>query len=158
MKRQYTKEEMLVKMAGLCAKSEQCEADIIKKLQAKQLPGRDIDWVLHELRERKFVDNARFAAAYARDKVRFSSWGRLKIRAGLVSKRILGSALKDALDSIDHEDYEAAVARAAKAKAAHLDLSTKEDRIKLYRHLLSRGFESPSAVAIIRKLVNEQAD
>ena len=145
-------------MAGLCAKSEQCEADIIKKLQAKQLPGADIDWVLRELRERKFVDNARFAVAYARDKVRFSSWGRLKIRAGLVSKRISSTAIKDALSSIDPDDYEAAVARAAKAKAAHLDLTTKEDRIKLYRHLLSRGFESTPAIAEIRRLVSEQAE
>lgn len=147
---------MLVKMAGLCAKSEQCEFDIVKKLRAKQLSVGDIYWVLQELRERKFVDNARFAAAYARDKVRFSSWGRLKIRAGLASKRIFGTEAANALNAIDQQDYEAAVARAAKAKAAQLDLTTKEDRIKLYRHLLSRGFESTPAIAQIRKMVAEQ--
>lgn len=151
MKRPVTKEEMLLKMAGLCARSEQCEADIIQKLYAKCLPAADIQWVLSELRDRKFLDNARYAVAYARDKVRFAAWGRLKIRAGLAAKRITGPEAEKALTQIEDSDYEAAIERAAKAKAASLDMSKREDQIKLYRHLLSRGFESSLAAAQVRK-------
>lgn len=151
MKRPVTKEDMLLKMAGLCARSEQCEFDIAKKLYAKQLSHADIEWVLTELRDRKFLDNARYAAAYALDKVRFAVWGRLKIRAGLAAKRITGTMADEALEQIDEDDYEAAIERAAKAKAASLDLSKREDRIKLYRHLLSRGFESSLAVTQVKK-------
>jgi len=71
-------------MAGLCARSEQCEGDIARKLAAKGMGASDVEWVLGELRERGFVDAVRFARSFTNDKVRFSAWGRIKIRAALL--------------------------------------------------------------------------
>ena len=153
MRREMTKEEALVKMAGLCARSEQCESDIVRKLRAKMLSQIDIAWVIDELKRGRFLDNGRFAVAYARDKVRFSSWGRLKVRAGLAARRINGSIVSEALENIDAEDYAAALSRTANAKARSVDLSGRDGRVKLYRYLLSRGFEPDLAMAEIRELL-----
>lgn len=151
-----TKEDALVKMAGLCARSEQCEVDIVRKLRTKMLSMPDTAWVIDELKRRRFLDNGRFAAAYARDKVRFSSWGRMKIRAGLAAKCITGTMAAEAMESIDPGDYAEAISKAAKTQAGSVDLSEKEGRVKLYRHLLSRGFESDLALAEVRKLLERQ--
>lgn len=150
-----TKDEALLKMAALCARSEQCTFDISSKLRAAGLAQPDIDSVLGELVERRFLDESRYAAAYARDKVRFSAWGPLKVRAGLAAKRITGRAAAVALEAVDPQDYADALARSARAKAAYVDLSTKEGRVKLFRHLLSRGFRSEESMAVVRKIMSE---
>ena len=147
-----TKESLLLRLASLCARSEQCESDIVRKIYSKGLGSSDVDWILQNLRERAFVDDARFARSFARDKVRFSAWGRRKIRAALIAKRISEATIGDAFEQIDPDDYADALARAARAKAANLDLAERDDRVKLFRHLVSRGFESDIAMAEIKQL------
>ena len=64
-----TRDEALVRMAGLCARSEQCASDIARKLRTKGLSSADIASVIDELKERSFLDEARYARSFARDKV-----------------------------------------------------------------------------------------
>lgn len=141
-------------MASLCARSEQCEYDIRIKLMRARLSAGAISRIIEFLKESKFLDNGRYAVAYASDKVRFSSWGKLKIRMGLRAKRISDTDIRNALESIADEDYETSLHRAIKAKVSNLDLSVREDYAKLYRALLSRGFESEVAIRGIREEVN----
>lgn len=141
-KKPPTVEGARLRMADLCARAEHCEYEITEKLRRMQLSSSQIREVLDFLIQERFVDNARYAAAYARDKVRFSAWGRAKIRMYLASKRIPAALIADALNEIDDKDYAEALSRAACFKAKELDLSDYEDRTKLYRHLASRGFES----------------
>lgn len=150
-KKTVTKEEMLLKMADLCARSEQCAFDIATKLRLKGLSASDISDVISSLTERKFIDDYRFARSFARDKVRFSAWGRRKIRLALAAKRIPSSVISDALLEIDDADYRDALSRCARSKAASLDLSNYEDRLRLYRYLASRGFESELASAEVKR-------
>ena len=151
-KKPLTKEEALLTMAGLCARSEQCAGDIARKLAARGLAPGDVAFVIEELERRGFIDLRRFAAAFARDKVRFSAWGRRKISASLAAKRIPSSIVSETLAQIPADDYAEAVSRAARAKASALNLEVYADCVKLYRHLLSRGFESEIASGQIRKL------
>jgi regulatory protein len=151
-KKPITREEALLKMADLCSRSEQCRSEIARKLQTKGLYVADIESVVKELIDRGFINEERYARSFANDKVRFSAWGRLKIRAALAVKRIPSSAVAAALEQIDEEEYADAAFRAARAKASYLDLSEYDDRQKLYRHLLSRGFESKIAAEAMKKL------
>ena len=77
-KKEVTPQKALEMMAGLCAKFEQCPYDIMAKLRKFGLTAEDAGEVLDSLREQKFVDEARYARSFARDKVRFSGWGRSK--------------------------------------------------------------------------------
>lgn len=147
-----TKDQALLKMASICARSEQCRFDIEKKLRNYGLSVENIGSVIEELEERRFLDERRYAAAFARDKVKFSAWGRFKIRAALAAKRVKPEIVTEALALIESEEYENAVKRAARAKAASLNLSSHDDRVKLYRHLLSRGFESDVALNGIKTM------
>lgn len=156
MRNPITPEAAEIRMADLCARSEQCEADIRQKLYRLGLTSGEVQSVVTNLINGGFIDNARFARAFSRDKCRFSLWGRNKIRMALVAKRISSQDIAQGLDAIEEKDYEDALQRVGEAKARNLDLTGadgRENRIKLYRHLLARGFESDCAMKEIRRLL-----
>ena len=149
------REEALLKMADLCARSEQCAFEISRKLRLKGLSASDIEFVIDELVARRFIDEYRYARSFSRDKVRFSAWGRNKIRAALLARRIPSRTIGEAFAEIDDDDYAGAVARAARAKSGSLDLSETRDRLALYRYLLTRGFESDIARREVERLCRQ---
>ncbi|MBD5272026.1 MAG: RecX family transcriptional regulator [Bacteroides sp.] len=140
-KKPITKEAALLKMADLCARGEHCAFEIREKLRKMQLAASDANEIVEYLEENRYIDDSRFARAFARDKVKFSGWGKNKIRMALAMKRIPSAEISSALEEIDPEEYMAVAVNAAKAKARNLDLSDYNDKGKLYRHLASRGFE-----------------
>ena len=140
-KKPITKEAALLKMADLCARGEHCAFEIREKLRKMQLAASDANEIVEYLEENRYIDDSRFARAFARDKVKFSGWGKNKIRMALAMKRIPSAEISSALEEIDPEEYMAVAVNAAKSKARNLDLSDYNDKGKLYRHLASRGFE-----------------
>lgn len=155
-KNEITPEAARLRMADLCSRSEQCEADIRQKLYRLGLQARQVQEIVEYLIEHKFIDNARFARSFARDKCRFSAWGRNKIRVALIAKRISSPLISQALDSIDEADYVSALKRIAEAKAKTLDLKGSdayENRVKLFRHIIARGFESDLASKAVKSLL-----
>lgn len=139
-------------MAGLCAASEQCSFDIAARLRRMELTPGDVEDIVATLKERNFISDSRYAGSFARDKVRLSSWGRRKIAAALAAKRIPKDTIAEALESIERRDYLKALSRAAMAKGRALDLEDFDDRGKLFRHLISRGFEPDLASKAVERL------
>ncbi len=150
MKRRITADEMLVRMAGLCANAEQCSSDIRQKILKHGFSAEQADKMIDYLCANKYIDDERYARAYAVDKVRFSGWGKMKVRLGLLAKGLSDSIISQALDYIPEKDYSEALEKVLAAKARSLYLKDVKDRQKLYRHLASRGFESQRIIAAIR--------
>lgn len=155
MKKEITRDDALLRMASLCARSEQCEFDIRQKLRRMTLSADDSDWVITQLSERRFLDNARFAGSFARDKVKFAGWGPLKIREALYAKRIDSSIVLEAIDSIDPNELIDAITRIGAAKARQLDMDVREDKIKFVRYLMQRGFSYDDARKALRNYEDE---
>ena len=148
IKKPLSPEAARLRMADLCARSEQCEFDIRTKLSRLGISTSDSDSIITFLRDNRFIDHLRFAAGFSRDKCRFSAWGRNKIRVALMAKRIAKADIDEGLRQIDDKDYLDALRRVTLAKARQLDLTgekAREDKFRLYRHILSRGFESALA-------------
>lgn len=135
-------EALLKRMAGLCAKSEQCTSDIALKLYKAGLQREKREEIIKYLTDNRYLDDARFARSFASYKVRFAAWGKRKIRMALAAKRIESSLINAAIEAIDEKDYLEAFRRAADSKKRDLNLSLREDREKFFRALLARGFES----------------
>lgn len=151
-KKKLSEEQARLKLAALCARSEQCEYDIKSKLFKWGLTQTESSAILEYLIEGNFVDNARFARAFARDKARFSRWGRRKIAMGLAAKRISAEDIRNALEAIDDEEYISALETVAKIKARTLTLTDSKDRQKLYAFLISRGYESSLVSKVVGNL------
>lgn len=153
MKKELTEEGMLVRMAGLCAAAEQCAADICAKILKKGFSAEQADRMLSYLTAHGYIDDSRYAKAFASDKIRFSGWGRMKIRMALKAKGIADGVVSEALANISGEDYTEALENALAAKASGLELTDVRDRQRLYRHLASRGFESSVIIPAIRRYI-----
>ena len=155
MKRQPTAEEMLVRMAGLCAGAEQCAADIRAKILKQGFTPEEADAMISYLQRNKYLDDSRYARAYAVDKVRFSGWGRMKVRMGLRAKGMGDSIIAQALEYIPEADYKEALGKVMAAKAKSLDLTDVKERQKLYRHMAGRGFESQLIISAMRSMIRK---
>jgi len=145
-------EAMLLKMMDLCARSEQSSGEIRQKLYRKGITGHEDKKIIDRLIDDSFIDDSRFARAFTNDKTRFALWGRRKIRAGLAAKGITGKEAADALAQIDEDEYAEAALKAARAKARNLDLNDYSERMKLFRHLASRGYEPEAISSAISRL------
>lgn len=87
-KTEISPDKALERLEALCAKSERCTEEVRRKLYAWRIGPEDIDSIISSLKERRYIDDERFAHAYVRDKWLFSHWGRRKILMGLAAKRI----------------------------------------------------------------------
>lgn len=135
-------EAVKLRLASLCARSEQCVYDLRQKCFRAGLSKGQTEEIIQSLKEQRFVDDARFAKAYVGDKVRFAGWGVNKIRLALRQKRIGNTEIEDALSGVSKKDYIDALKRVANQKARTLDMNRQEDKAKFYRYMISRGFES----------------
>ncbi len=138
-----TAEKALERLEILCARSEHSEGELRQKLYRWGLSSADAERIIDSLRSRKYVDDERFARAYVRDKLRFSRWGRAKIRMGLIAKRVDSATITIAIDEeISEEEYESILIAVLKMKARSIDdADSYEGRTRLFRFGVSRGFE-----------------
>ena len=136
------RDAMLRRMMNLCARGERCSADIRRKLAV--LPPDEAEAVLQTLLSEGFVDDARYARAFARDKSSLQGWGSLKIKLALQRKGIDAAVIDAALEEIDGKAAGARMEQVLRAKwkalAREEDPSRKE--AKFYRSALARGYGS----------------
>lgn len=145
--------EALARLTALCNASEQCSYDLLRKLASWGISQTDTARIMERLVSTRLLDDRRFAGAYARDKMRYSLWGRLKIRAGLYAKRVGRDDIDDALASLDADEYAEAATRAVMSAAArHERPLTYEAKMKILRHCVARGFEPSVIVPLVRHL------
>ena len=134
------KEKALVRLIRLCATRECCRSDLRRKLA--DLPEADADAIMEKLAREGFVDDARYAQAFARDKSALQGWGSLKIKLALQRKAIDAAAIAAALEEIDGKAAEARMEQVLRAKwktlAREEDPARKEARF--FRYALSRGY------------------
>ena len=130
------------KMAQLCSRSEQCSADIRKKILAYEIVEEIVDEIIDKLIEEKFIDDERYVRAYVKDKFRFNKWGKTKMRYYLKAKGLSDEVIEQGLAVIDDEKYRDLLVRTMKSKAKTIKKKNKFDKMgQVIRFAQSRGFE-----------------
>lgn len=137
-----TFEQALQRAASLCSGSEHCISDIEEKLHRWGVAKADAKRVIDTLIDEKYIDEIRYATAYTRDKLRFSHWGRIKIRTMLRAQRISEADINNAFDNIDQEEYLGILESIISKKRQTMDdAESYASRAKLIRFAMQRGFE-----------------
>lgn len=133
--------KVLSRLQAQCSKREFCTADIsAKALKALDGDSDAAQEVVASLIEDGFVDDLRYAVAFAREKAGLDGWGPIKIRYMLGAKGIKGETADAALAEIDEESADARLERLLAAKARTLE-GDPQARLKLIKYALSRGYE-----------------
>ena len=104
------------KIEMYCSRAEQCAFAVRKKLQQWHVPAQDADRIVEELEAESFIDESRFATAFAHDRLRFGKCGRNKIRFELRQKQISDKIVSEALATIDEDEYIAILQTVAESK------------------------------------------
>ncbi len=142
MKKECNEKEATLRAADLCSASEQCRSQIEEKLKKWGQSPEATARILRKLVTEKFIDEGRFARAYALDKFRYNGWGKMKIRYNL---RYLGISQEDCdagIRAIPDEEYCDALTKLLAAKSRSLKaMSAYERNGKLIRFATGRGFE-----------------
>lgn len=128
------------KMRRLCSRREYCISDIRSKLM-KELEAKtdDVDAALKQLVDEKYVDDRRYAVAYARDKAAIAGWGKTKIKYMLSSKGVARDIIAEALVEVDESKASGRLLKLLENKYKTL----KDDpqwKLKLLRFALGRGY------------------
>ena len=136
-------ETALKRAAALCSNQEQCTSFIRQKLQSWKISEEEAEKIIEVLQKEKFLDDARYASFYVRDKFRFNGWGKIKLRVMLGQKAIPETEIEEALNQLDPELYRQSCERLIREKAANLKETNQFKRKgKLFRFAAQRGFES----------------
>lgn len=144
---------ILDRLRGLCSRREYCYADVLKKAKdALDGDAQAAKEVADLLVEDKYVDDLRYASAYARDKASIQGWGDVKIRYMLSAKGVAASVITEALQEIDREKSSSRLHKLLENKLRSL----KDDpqcRLKLLRFALGRGYSYDEVNSLINTLL-----
>ena len=142
----------LSRLQKLCSKAEYCRADVYRKA-LKDLEGdaEAAGKVVEQLVADKYVDDARYASAYAREKAGLQGWGPVKIRFQLRAKGVSDAVIASALREIEPGKAESRLEKLLAAKARTLE-GDPQFRLKLLKFALSRGYEYDTVEAVLKKI------
>ncbi|PZR29525.1 MAG: RecX family transcriptional regulator [Citrobacter freundii] len=154
-KKQLTKEQALQKLRHYCAYQERSHSEVRDKLYQLGVWKKDHDEIIASLIEDNYLNEERFAIAFAGGKFRMKHWGRVKIRYELKQKQVSEYSIKKAMKEIKEEDYLKLLEKLAEDKYASLKGEQYFVRKKKTQdYLMQRGFEPELITRTLNELTN----
>jgi|TARA_R110002020_G_scaffold103640_2_gene242734 regulatory protein len=139
----YTVYEAKKKLEHYCAYQERCHKDVQKKLRDMRMIPEAIDQIIHHLITQNYLNETRFAQAFARGKFRTKKWGRNRIVRELKFRDISKYNITLALKEISETDYQKTFHELAEKRLRQLENETnlQKKKKKLADYLFYRGWE-----------------
>ncbi|MBK6937392.1 MAG: RecX family transcriptional regulator [Chitinophagaceae bacterium] len=152
-KKQLSKEQALQKLKHYCAYQERCHSEVREKLYSLGVWKSTHDEIIATLIEENYLNEERFALAFAGGKWRMKQWGRIKIKYELKQKQLSDYCIKKALKQIDEDEYRQVLKTLATDKYAALKNEQYLVRKKkTMEYLINRGFEMDLARNAVEKV------
>jgi len=159
MQKEITYEQAKSKLEALCSQRELCEKDVRDRLQRWGIGNDEGDKIVKHLIQERYVDDARFARFFAKDKHNLSHWGRTKITFELRNRKIPSSIIEEAIAQIPDEGYEEQLEEMLMKKRKSIKTGKPyEIGAKLIRFGLSRGYESRLVIDTVKKIIKTDND
>lgn len=146
------------RMRNLCSRREYCSTDIMKKaviaMDGDKEKAREI---VSKLVEERYIDDLRYASAFARDKSSISGWGEVKIRYMLAAKGISREVIAKALGEVDENKAADRLEKLMENKARSLKGDTQA-RLKMLRFGIGRGYQYEEVAEVTDKIIERWKD
>ena len=151
------REQALQKIRHFCSYQERCHSEVREKLYSYGLWKNNTEAILSQLIEENYLNEERFALAFAGGRFRMKQWGRVKINFELKQKRISEYCIRIALAQFEESDYLRTLRDLALDKWEKL---RKEKNIfirkrKVQDYLLQKGYE-PDLVGHTLREINRK--
>jgi len=152
-KKQLTPGQALQKLRHYCGYQDRCHSEVKEKLYSLGVFKNEHDAIVATLIEEDYLNEERFAIAFAGGKFRIKQWGRIKIKYELKNKQVSEYSIKKALKQIKEDEYRGVLKKLAEEK--YDSLKNEQHLIrkkKTIDYLLQRGFE----MELMRGVVGEK--
>jgi regulatory protein len=141
--KKYTPSQAREKIRHYCAFQERSHLETRRKLFTYNLYASEVEEILVELITDGFLNEERYAKAYAGGKFRIKKWGRIKIIHELEAKGLSKNCIKAGLKELNEADYEETLTTLLDKK---LELLAPEENLyarkdKAAKYAIQKGFE-----------------
>ena len=149
-----TAEQALNALVRLCSKAEKSSGDALRLMYRWGVPIAERQGVLDKLVEMRFIDDARYAEAYTREKSQLAGWGARKIAQNLYQKGVSKDIVAKTLAMLESDDQRAMLEKRLQRKLPTIKATTDyERRGKLLRYALSLGYDYDMVISVIDTLL-----
>ena len=139
-----------------CSMQERSIKAAREKLFNWGLKEDQVDNIIAELISGNYLNEQRFAEAYASGKFKIKNWGRRKIVQGMKQLDISEACISIALRQIEDDDYEECLERWVEKRAKHeKGLPVFETRGRVARYLINKGYESELVWDKVKKMIGQ---
>lgn len=144
-------DEALNKIKHYCAYQERNHQETRDKLYSYGLYKEEVETLLSQLIEEDYLNEERYAMAFASGRFRLKQWGKIKIRNELQKDKVSAYCIKKALGEIHDDDYRQTLEKLASKKLTTLksEQNIFVKKTKLRNFLMQKGYESSSISEIL---------
>lgn len=140
----------------LCSQREKCVSEIKLNLFKWGIEAEEGERIIASLIKDGFIDEARYALAFAREKARFNGWGPRKIQMALRAKAVPQEHIGLALEEIQEFLTEENIVNLLQKKSKTIKYKDVYDfKSKLLRFALSRGFHYEQSLSVVEQIVTD---
>lgn len=149
-----TPEKARLKIFRFCSYQERSHNEVRQKLFQYGLRQSDVELIITELITAGFLNEERFARAYAGGKFRMKKWGRIKIQNELEFRGLTKNCIKSGMQEIDEDDYRKSLEELLLKKSTALNAVSDQfiRRDKIANYGIQKGFEPELVWQIIKAL------
>ena len=122
-----------------CDYQERYQQEVRDKLYSWGAKPDEVEQILCQLVETDYINEERFARAFARGKFRIKHWGKNKIRQELKFRKISDYCIKQGLLEISDDEYLDVLKTVIEKKMRTVGAP---QQYKIAQYAISRGFES----------------
>jgi regulatory protein len=142
------------KIAKYCAYQERSHLEVEQKLYSFGITSAQVQEVLAWLITENYVNEERYAIAFAGGKFRIKKWGKIKIANRLGQKKISQYSIDKSLSHIDNKDYLDTMEQLIRQKWQSTSVgNVYELRNKVARYVISKGFEPDQVWELIKTII-----
>ena len=145
----------LDKALNFISRSQKTKKQVAEYLEGKGYLEKTIEAVLSKMSAYKFVNDQNYAKDYARSASK--NKGKRLISLELKRKGVSIDDMREALDDIDSETESDAATKLAE-KYLRSKEKTRENAVKCYKYLLSKGFDYETAKEAANKIIKDEDD
>jgi regulatory protein len=136
-----------------CAYQERAQQETRDKLYEFGLHAADVEQIIAELIGENFLNEERFAIAFAGGKFRIKQWGKIKIKLELRQRKVSDYCINRALKQIPDKDYFSTLEKVIAKKSKLIKEPNKiKKHYKLLQYASSRGFEKDLIVDVLKEI------
>jgi regulatory protein len=156
VKKKHSPSEALTKIQRYCAYQERSHKEVKARLYDYGLFENQVDEIISQLITEGFLNEERFAKAFAGGKFRMKKWGKLKIKNELEFLGLTKNCIQRGLKEIESADYSKTLKALIKKKSTEI----KEENIykmrdKVARFAIGKGYEPEMVWEYVRDIMGD---